>query len=33
MPQKRISSCRSRSVESRREIVAEASGDVALAAE
>ena len=28
-----ISSCTSRSVESRREIVAEASGDVALAAE
>ena len=33
MPQKRISICTSRSVGSRRGIVVEASGDVALAAE
>ena len=33
MPQKRISICTSFSVGSRREIVVEASGDVALAAE
>ncbi len=33
MPQKRISICKSRSVVSRRGIVSEASGDVALAAE
>ena len=33
MPQNRISICTSRSVGSRRGIVVEASGDVALAAE